>query len=62
MTRRKPKTFYNEAPTRRELTLTDEQLVVVDEAEGALAAEAANHVDAHSALTHSGDFSALVDV
>lgn len=41
---------------------TNQQLVVVDEANGALAPEAADHVDAHSILTDSRNFPALVDV
>lgn len=44
------------------LTFTNKKLVVVDKADGALAPETANHVDAHSILTHPWDFSALVDV
>lgn len=43
-------------------TFADQQLVVVDEADGALAPEAADHVDTHSVLTHSRDLSALVDI
>lgn len=44
------------------LTFTNQQLVVVDEADGALTAETANHVDAQPVLTHLRDFPALVDV
>lgn len=40
----------------------NQQLVVVDEANGALTPEAANHVDAHSILTHSWDFPALINI
>lgn len=41
---------------------TNQQFVVVDEANGALAPEAANHVDAHAILTDSWDFPALIDI
>lgn len=44
------------------LTFTNQQLVVVDEADGALAPETADHVDAQPVLAHSRDFPALVDV
>lgn len=44
------------------LTFADQQLVIVDETDGALAPETANHVDAQPVLTHSRDFPALVNV
>lgn len=44
------------------LTFANQELVIVDEANGALTPEAANHIDAHSILTHSWDFSALINV
>lgn len=44
------------------LTLADQQLVVVNEADGALAPEASDHVDTHSILTHSRDFPALINI
>lgn len=44
------------------LTFANQQLVIVDEANGALAPETANHVDAHSILTHSWDFPALINI
>lgn len=40
----------------------NKQLVVVDETNGALTSEATNHVDAHSILTHSWDFPALINI
>lgn len=43
-------------------TFANQQLVVVHEADGALAPEAADHVDAHSVLTHSRDLPALINV
>lgn len=46
----------------RHLTFTNQQLVIVDEADGALTPEAADHVDAHSILTHTRDFPALIDI
>lgn len=45
-----------------DITFTNQQLVVVDEADGTLASEAAYHVDTHSVLTHTWDFPALVDI
>lgn len=47
---------------RSGLTFTNQQLVVVDEADWALAPEAADHVDAQPVLAHSWDFPALVNV
>lgn len=44
------------------LTFTNQQLVIVDEANGTFTPETANHVDAHSILTHSLDFPALINV
>lgn len=44
------------------LTFTNQQLVVVDEANGALAPEAANHIDAHPVFTDSWNFPALIDI
>lgn len=48
--------------SRSGLTFTNQQLVIVDEANRALTAETANHVDAQPILTHFRDFPALVDV
>lgn len=48
--------------SRLGLTFTDQQLVVVDETDRALAAETADHVDAQPVLAHSRDLPALVDV
>lgn len=44
------------------LTFTYEQLIVVDEADWALAPEATDHVDADSVLTHSWDFPAFINI
>lgn len=44
------------------LTFTNQQLVVVNEANGALAPEAADHVNAHAIFTYSWDLPAFIDV
>lgn len=44
------------------LTFTNQQLVVVDEPDGTLAPKASDHIDAHTVLTDSWDFSALIDI
>lgn len=44
------------------LTLTDQQLVIINETHRTFTAETANHVDTHAVLTHTGNLTALVDV
>lgn len=56
----KPFTFM--AQLNASLTFTNQQLVIVDEANGTFTPETTNHVDAHAILTHSLDFPALINV
>lgn len=44
------------------LTFTNEQLVIIEEAHGTLAPEAANHVDAHAVFTDPRDLPALINI
>lgn len=48
--------------THRALTLTDQQLVIINEAHRTFTTETANHVDTHAVLTHAGNLTALIDV
>lgn len=46
----------------KSLTFTNQQLVAVDEPNGALTPKAADHVDADAILTYSWDFPALINI